>query len=41
VASLLAIASVCVNFSALTAEADEETIVIGDDPVALLLGPIE
>ncbi len=41
VASLLAIASVCVNFSALTAEADEETIVVGDDPVALLLGPIE
>ena len=41
VASLLAIASVCVNFSALTAEADEETSVIGDDPVALLLGPIE
>jgi len=41
VASLLAFASVCANFSALTAEADEETIVIGDDPVALLLGPIE
>ncbi len=41
VASLLALASVCANISVLTAEADEENIVIGDDPVALLLGPIE
>lgn len=41
VASFLALASVCANFSVPTAEADEENILIGDDPVALLLGPIE
>jgi hypothetical protein len=41
VASLLALLSVFANFSVLTAEADEENIVINDDPVALLLGPIE
>lgn len=41
VASLLALASVCANFSALTVDAEEENLVSGDDPVALLLGPIE
>jgi hypothetical protein len=40
-ASLLAIASVCANFSVFTADAEEENLAIGDDPVALLLGPIE
>ena len=41
VASLLALVSVFANFSVLTTDGDEENIVISDDPVALLLGPIE
>ena len=42
VASLLAVASVLANYSALTAEATEDDYsVVGEDPVALLLGPIE
>lgn len=41
VASLLAIASVWANFSVLNADSEEENLVMGDDPVALLLGPIE
>ena len=41
-ASLLAVASVVANFSALTVEtADEDYSVVGEDPVSLLLGPIE
>lgn len=41
-ASLLAVASVVANYSALTVEAAEEDYsVVGEDPVSVLLGPIE
>ena len=42
VASLLAVASVLANYSALSVEAAEDDYsVVGEDPVSLLLGPIE
>ncbi|MBC7366956.1 MAG: hypothetical protein H7343_09130 [Undibacterium sp.] len=42
VASLLAVLSVVANYSVLTVEvAEEDYSVAGEDPVALLLGPIE
>lgn len=42
VASLLAVASVLANYSALTVDsAEDDYSVVGEDPVSLLLGPIE
>jgi hypothetical protein len=41
VASMLAVLSVVANYTSLTVAAEEEINATGDDPVEMLLGPIE